>query len=123
MKELYELIELLLVFAGTFLLLTLAQPFGAATAQLGVTVSGSAKEGGTINFKATDLKPNHAIQPLKLGQTLFNALADGRQFEAVLALALTSAQADWGEALLQAADQAPAEVQPVAQFDSPESAL
>ena len=105
------------------LLLTLAQPFGAATAQLGVTVSGNAKEGGTINFKATDLKPNHAIQPLKLGQTLFNALADGRQFEAVLALALTSAQADWGEALLQAADQAPAEVQPVAQFDSPESAL
>jgi len=64
----------------------LVQPLGAESLSLSVTVGGMLKEGGTINFAASDLKPNHPTKPLSIAQTLFNALGEGASYETDLVL-------------------------------------
>ena len=64
----------------------LVQPLGAESLSLSVTVGGMLKEGGTINFAANDLKPNHPTKPLSIAQTLFNALGEGASYETDLVL-------------------------------------
>jgi hypothetical protein len=39
-----------------------------------------------INFAASGLKPAHPTKPLAVAQTLFNAMAQGATYEAVLTL-------------------------------------
>jgi hypothetical protein len=64
----------------------LAQPLGADTLSLSVNVGGQLKDSGTINFAASGLKPTHPTKPLTVAQTLFNAMAEGATYEAVLTL-------------------------------------
>ena len=101
-------------------LLRLAQPLSADSLSLSLSVGGEAKEGGRIDFQVSEVKPTHPTSPLKIAQTLFNALSDEAQYEAQLAL-------DFGEAgrtglaqqLNELADSAPDEVTPEAEFDQP----
>ena len=67
-------------------LLSLAQPLGADAISLSVTVGGSLRDGGDMNFAASHLKPNHPTRPLHIAQTIFNALAEGAQYQAELHL-------------------------------------
>ena len=67
-------------------LLSLAQPLGADTLTLSVTVGGVLKDGGTLNFAASELKPTHPTKPLTIAQTLCNALGEGASYETDLAL-------------------------------------
>ncbi|MBI3762079.1 MAG: hypothetical protein HY260_09495 [Chloroflexi bacterium] len=67
-------------------LMTLAQPIGADTISLSVSVSGNLKGGGLMNFFANDVKPNHPTRPLTTAQTVFTALIDGATYEAELTL-------------------------------------
>lgn len=72
-------------------LLTQAQPLGADRLSLEVYVGGSLKEGGSVNFKAGDIKHNHAIKPLEILQRLWNATADEqRTCEVTLRLTFAS---------------------------------
>ncbi len=102
-------------------LLKLAQPLSADSLSLSLSVGGEAKEGGMIDFRVSDVKPTHPTSPLKIAQTLFNALQEERaQYDAQLAL-------DFGEAgrtglaqqLNELADNAPDEVTPEAEFGQP----
>lgn len=68
------------------LLSSIAQPLGPDSLTLSVTVSGSLKEGGTINFAVSDLKLNHPAKPLNIAQVLFNAIGEGATYEASLSL-------------------------------------
>lgn len=67
-------------------LLTLAQPLGAESISLSVSVGGGLKDGGDMNFAASNLKPNHPTRPLQIAQTIFNALAEGAMYQAELRL-------------------------------------
>lgn len=67
-------------------LTALSQPFGADELVLEVTTGGAARDGGTLNFAASGLKPSHGVKPLILAQTVFNALEEGSSFEASLHL-------------------------------------
>jgi hypothetical protein len=98
----------------------LAQPLGAETLTLSVTVGGALKDGGTMNFAASKVKPSHPTQPLKTAQTAFNALAQGATYEADLALGFGAAGRTGLEGQLRAfAESAPEGVTPNATFDKP----
>jgi len=64
----------------------LAQPCGADSLRFSVTASGTLRDGGTMSFQATDVKPTHPTRPLQTAQTVFNALAEGGTYEAELTL-------------------------------------
>lgn len=101
-------------------LMALAQPLGAETLALHVTVSGAVKDGGTINFAANDLKPTHPTKPLTVAQTLHTALTEGATYEAVLALGFGTQGRTGLQAQLQAlAERAGDTVTPRATFDKP----
>ncbi len=85
-RPLVELHLLATTPATAATLLSLAQPLGADTLTLSVTVGGGLKDGGTLNFAASDLKPTHPTKPLSVAQTLFNALGEGASYEADLTL-------------------------------------
>jgi hypothetical protein len=72
--------------AGAQSLLALAVPVGADSLSLRVSTSGELKDGGSVSFLATGLKPAHPIKPIALAQTLFTAMDEGASFEAVLTL-------------------------------------
>jgi hypothetical protein len=72
----------------------LAQPLGAESLKLGVTVGGDLKDGGSANFMASETRLNHPIKPLVMAQTVFNALADGSMYEATLTLGFGSVGRD-----------------------------
>lgn len=101
-------------------LMALAQPLGAETLALNVTVSGAAKDGGTINFAANDLKPTHPTKPLAVAQTLHTALTEGATYEAVLALGFGGQGRMGLQAQLQVlAERAGDAVTPRATFEKP----
>ncbi len=85
-RPLVELHVLATTPATAATLLSLAQPLGADTLTLSVTVGGVLRDGGTLNFAASELKPTHPTKPLTIAQTLFNALGEGADYEADLAL-------------------------------------
>lgn len=117
------LIELRLVAstpAAAQTLVALAQPLGAETLSLTVTVGGPVKDGGTINFAANDLKPTHPTKPLAVAQTLHTALIEGAGYEADLALGFGVQGRSGLQAQLQAlADRAGDSVTPRATFEKP----
>ena len=98
----------------------LAQPLGAETLALSVTVGGTLKDGGTMNFAASEVKPSHPTRPLAIAQTVFNALAPGATYEADLVLGFGPAGRTGLESQLRAlAESAPEGVSPSATFDRP----
>ncbi|NWG32577.1 MAG: ATP-binding protein [Rhodocyclaceae bacterium] len=98
----------------------LAQPLGAEKIALSVTVGGNLKGGGRVNFQANDLKPTHPIGPLVMSQTLFNAMEEGADYEAELALSFGASGRQGLESMLSGlAEQAPEGVKPQAVFGEP----
>jgi hypothetical protein len=101
-------------------LVNLAQPLGADSLALTVSVGGPLKEGGTLNFAANDLKPNHPTKPLAIAQILFNALGEGANYEVVLGLNFGAMGRTGLEAQLKSiAEGAPEGVNPTAIFEKP----
>lgn len=87
----------------------LAQPFGAKSLTLSVIASGALKDGGNINFAASNLRHNHPLKPLETVATLLRAMADGASFEAELNLdfgesGLTDSASKFQQASQRAAD-------------------
>ncbi len=101
-------------------LLGLAQPLGAEQLTVSVATGGSLKDGGTMNFAANDLKPNHPAKPLTVAQTVFNSLTDGGMYEVDMKLSFGS-QGRGGmlDLLQQASEAAPEAVNVKATFEKP----
>jgi hypothetical protein len=98
-----------------------AQPLGADQLSVSVSVGGSLKDGGSMNFAANDLKPTHPAKPLGVAQTIFNSLQVGSQFEVDLKLTFgASGRTGMRSGLEQARDKAPEGVAVRGQFDKPE---
>jgi hypothetical protein len=117
------LVELHLVAqtpAAAAALAGVVQPLGADTLTLSVNVGGSLKDGGSLNFAVTDLKPTHPTKPLTIAQTLFNALVEGSAYEADLALGFGKAGRTGLETSLRTlADGVPEGVTPRAIYEKP----
>jgi len=119
-RPLVELHLLATTPASAASLASLVQPLGADALALSVTVGGVLKEGGTLNFAATDLKPNHPTKPLTIAQTLFNALGEGAAYEADLGLNFGAAGRTGLEAQMRAlAEGVPEGIAPRATFEKP----
>ena len=97
----------------------IAQPLGADSLTVSITVSGDAKDGGSFNFSASDLKLNHPTKPLQIAQTLFNSLSEGCTYEATLALVFKGGRTGLHPALENLQQSASTDVQPTALFDKP----
>jgi len=63
-------------------LIRLAQPLNADSLALTVRVGGNLKDGGKINFLASDLRVSHPVRPLDIATTIFNSLAEDATYEA-----------------------------------------
>ncbi len=101
-------------------LIALVQPLGADSIALSLSVTGQLKDGGSMNYAATGVKPNHPTKPLIVAQTIFNALADGSQYEAVLEMGFGAAGRTGLESQLESlSESAPEDVSPLALFDKP----
>lgn len=98
-------------------LASLAQPLGAESLALTVSVGGNLKDGGKINFLASDVRLTHPIKPLATARTIFNSLAEGASYEAQLRLRFgTLGRAGKSEALKQIRASAPDNVLVWARF-------
>ena len=72
--------------AGARLLSKLAQPFGASSIALTVSVAGDVKGGGTMGLSIEGVKPSHPAKPLDVATTIANSLTSTDSFEASLTL-------------------------------------
>lgn len=72
--------------AGAKLLSQLAQPFGASSITLSVSVSGDVKSGGTIGLSIEGVKHTHPVKPLDIAAAIANSLTSTDAFEASLTL-------------------------------------
>ena len=121
--EARPLLELHLVAhspADAAALMGIAQPLGAEQLALSISTGGGLRDGGTMNFAANDVKPNHPAKPLTVAQTVYNSLADGGSFEADLRLTFGAAgRTGMKDFLQQARDAAPADVSVRAMLDKP----
>ena len=101
-------------------LLALAQPLGADRLALSVASSGQLKDGGAMNFVASDVKPTHPAKPLAVAQTVFNSLADSGTFEADLALSFGKSGRTGIKELLQHTSESAADgISVQATYDKP----
>lgn len=101
-------------------LIALVQPLGAETLRFYVNVSGTIRDGGEMSFSATDVKPNHPTRPLNIAQTIFNALAEGRSYEAELLLQFgPDGRGGLRDSLDRTAQDAPEELRVQAVFGQP----
>jgi len=100
-------------------LATLAQPLGADSLTVSVTLSGDAKDGGSVHFAANDLKLNHPTKPLQIAQTLFNSLTDGCGYEATVILSFKGGRSGLHPALENLQQSASPDVKPIGVFDKP----
>jgi len=101
-------------------LINLAQPLGADQITLTVTVRGSLREGGSMNFAARDVKPHHPAKPLQIAQTIFNSIGEDAMFEADLKMTFgPSGRTGMKDLLQQAWDNAPDKLIVKATFDKP----
>ncbi|MBI3099182.1 MAG: ATP-binding protein [Planctomycetes bacterium] len=109
--------------AGAASLAALAQPLGADSLTLNVSLNGLMKDGGSVNFAALDVKPTHPTKPLAIAQTLFNAVEVSAHYEAVLSLRFGSAGRTGMESPLRAlSESAPDAISPEAHFEKPSGA-
>lgn len=99
----------------------LIQPIGADSLSVSVTVGGILKDGGMMNFAASDTKLNHPAKPLAIAQTIFNSLADlDRTFEMDLKLTFGPAGRTGLDAQLQQlCESVPDQVTVRATFEKP----
>jgi hypothetical protein len=67
-------------------LLSLAQPLGAETIMLYVSVGGELKDGGMAIFRMEDVKPTHSLKPLDIGQRIYTATGESGSYETILTL-------------------------------------
>lgn len=105
--------------AGAAKLIALVQPIGADSLLLSVSVSGASKDGGSLAFSATEVKPNHPVRPLVMAQTLHTAMADTPMYEAQLKLSFTGGRTGMADQIRKMADSAPDDLSIGAQFDKP----
>lgn len=84
--------------AAARLLATLAQPFGASSIALSVSVAGEVKGGGTMGLNVEGVKHTHPTKPLDLATAIANSLTSADSFEASLTL-------EFEPGLLMAGDQ------------------
>jgi hypothetical protein len=96
------------------------QPISADQLSVSVTVSGTLKDGGNINFAASNTKLNHPTKPLGIAQTIFNSLAEGGSYEVEFKLTFGAAgRAGMLPQLQQAQGSAPDGIAIRATFDKP----
>ena len=101
-------------------LASLAQPLGADSVALSVTVEGDLKTGGTMSFAATDVGINHPAKPLQIAQTVFNSIKAATQYRADLELKFANGGRRGMEAALgDLASKAPEELAVRALFEKP----
>ncbi|MDI6773217.1 MAG: DUF499 domain-containing protein, partial [bacterium] len=101
-------------------LLGMVQPLGAERITLSVTVGGNLKDGGTMYFMASGVRPTHPTKPLQTAQVVFNALQEGAMFEAELGLHFgDSGRSGMQAALQRAADTVPPDVKVRVEFGPP----
>jgi hypothetical protein len=72
--------------AGAKLLSQLAQPFGASSISLSVSVAGDVKGGGTMGLNIEGVKHTHPAKPLDIAGAITNSLTSADSFEASLTL-------------------------------------
>ncbi len=72
--------------AGAKLLSQLAQPFGASSITLSVSVTGDVKGGGTMGLSIEGVKHTHPVKPLDVAGAIANSLTSAESFEASLTL-------------------------------------
>ena len=72
--------------AGAKLLSQLAQPFGASSILLTVSVAGDVRGGGTMGLSIEGVKPTHPAKPLDIASTMANSMTSTESFEASLTL-------------------------------------
>jgi hypothetical protein len=85
-------------------------------------VGGSVKDGGTMNFAASEVRPTHPAKPLTIAQTVFNSLSEGATYETELILDFgASGRTGMQSALQQLAEGAPDDLSVQATFDKPAS--
>jgi hypothetical protein len=84
--------------AGAKLLSQLAQPFGASSITLNVSVAGDVKGGGTMGLNIEGVKHTHPVKPLDIATAIANSLINAESFEATLTL-------EFEPGLLMAGDQ------------------
>jgi hypothetical protein len=72
--------------SGARLLSQLAQPFGASSITLSVSVAGEAKSGGTMGLSIEGVKHTHPVKPLDIAAAITNSLTSPESFEASLTL-------------------------------------
>ena len=83
--------------AGAKLLSQLAQPFGASSITLSVSVAGEVKGGGAMGLSIEGVKHTHPLKPLDVAAAIANSLTSPESFEASLTL-------EFEPALLMAGD-------------------
>lgn len=117
------LVELQLVArtpAAAAVMLTLAPPLSAETLTLSVSAGGPLKDGGSMNFAASDVKPSNPLKPLTIAQGIFNSVGDGATYEAMLTLRFGAAgRTGMDAALEELAAKAPDELTVRAVFERP----
>jgi hypothetical protein len=91
--------------ANARLLSQLAQPFGASSITLSVSVIGEAKSGGTMGLSIEGVKHNHPLKPLEIAGVIANSLTDSDSFEASLTLEFESGLLMAGDHLNALADR------------------
>jgi hypothetical protein len=118
-RPLLELRLLAKTPAAAATLAGLAQPLGADALSVSVQVGGSLKESGNINFIANDVGLNHPTKPLAMAQTIFNALAVAKGYDAALRMGFGEAgRAGMKDQLALAKENAAEGVQVQARFGS-----
>ena len=102
---------------GADTLAALAQPLGADTLTLDVTVSGDLKSGGSASFAVSEAKLTSPIKPLESARTLFNAMQEGMSYGAQLRLIFKDPGRPGMKSNLEAAsEEADDDVKPSATF-------
>ena len=101
-------------------LLALAQPLGAETIMLSVSVDGALKDGGMAYFRMENVKPTHSLKPLDIGQRVYTATREGGSYETILALGFgESGRTGLDSQLGKLAEEAPESITLIAHFDKP----
>lgn len=71
-------------------LLALALPFNAPTLTITVQTGGALKEGGMVNFSASNVKASHSSKPLETAAALHRSMHESATYNAQLALDFTA---------------------------------
>jgi len=67
-------------------LMACAQPFNANSVKLSVLAGGKLKDGGTMNFKVDNIRPNNPLKPIDTAKRMLRGTAEGAMFNAELVL-------------------------------------